>query len=544
MQDVSKKKEQEDSGKTPRGLYRIHSFGYKIAKSESAVGVDPFEKYYEQRKGKMKILKPPYDPYTLARMSEVSDILPQCIHAMKVNIDGFGWELVPFIDPTEAKPQPADAEEEKNKLSNFLNFVNDRQNITELREDIRDDIESTGYGCIEVIRNKKNDISELHRLQAWSVRIVAPDTHFTEYKQKIRDDNGKFIDITRMRKFKRYVQKDLQEHYTYFKEFGDPRVIGSMDGEVNGKGIPANEVIYISIHKPYTPYGLPRWIGQLVSILGSRKAEEVNYLFFDNKTIPPMIITVAGGMLTEEAMEKLEQIFEHDLKGVDNFHKALVIEATPHSTSDIPGEGVAPVRIEVKPLTEYIAKDAMFMEYRKVIKKSVRSSFKLPPLFTGDTDDYTKATAFMSIRAAEEQVFEPERRKWDYMFNRTIMAEMAINHWTYKSLGAKTSDDVDLVKAIGMVKEGIPVGIIQEAVAIMRGVPIGKVDPEMYKTTLAELMAATYGNKPGEEEDIKSQAINDAKGNPSRGNKELDTATIQKIANQVSEILNADVIIK
>ena len=41
-------------------------------------------------------------------------------------------------------------------------------------------------------------------------------------------------------------------------------------------------------HSPRSPYGVPRWVGTLLSVLGSRQMEEVNYLYFENKSVPPM----------------------------------------------------------------------------------------------------------------------------------------------------------------------------------------------------------------------------------------------------------------
>jgi PBSX family phage portal protein len=416
-------------------------------------------------------------------------------------------------------------------MENFLNFVNDKQDIIELRKELRADLESCGMGYLEVVRNLGSRISELHLLPAHSMRLVATDKYFTQYIQRVRDSEGKFVSVTRNRRFGRFVQNTLLNEKIYFKEFGDPRRIGSMDGNPNGRGKPANEVIVFKIHSAYSPYGLPRWLGNMMAILGSRKAEEVNYLFFDNKTIPPLIITVSGGALTGETLEKLELIFEKELKGIDNFHKMLLLEATPHSASDIPGEKVSPVRIEVKPLTEYISKDALFGQYRKDNRKNTRSSFKLPPIYTGDSDDYTRATALESARVAEEQVFGPERDAFDYIFNRIILPDMEVNFWKFKSLGVKTSDDTDIVTAMGLVKEALPVAVIQQAVAEMRNVPEGNIPENLHTMTLAEHQAQTFAANKGTEDGDEDETP------PAQNNGGLSNEQIEKIANRVSTLV-------
>lgn len=483
-------------------LVNIHEFGFNaIAKSEHTNIKDPFQSTYENKdENGFVVLKPLYDPLSLMRLVEMSDILGQCIAAMATNIDGLGWEYVRIDDPTEATDLPAEAKQEKEKLELFLNYVNDRDDFTKVRKRHRFNMEACGYGAIEVVRNRTGDIIELYNIPSHVLRMTKPDEDFTDFEEQIRGTDGKFLPFQRKRKFRRFVQLLNGSKKVFFKEFGDPRAISLTTGREGPSGEEdyANEILFTTIYSPYTPYGLPRWIGNLMALMGSRKAEEINYLFFDNKTIPPLIIMVSGGALTGEAVDRLENLFEKELKGVENFHKALLLEATPHSATDIPGEKISPVRITVQPLTTFIQKDALFMEYRKSARNAIRSSFELPPIYTGDTTDYTRATAFESARVAEEQVFEPARRDWDYMFNRMIIPAMSVNFWNLKSLGVKTKDDTEIVKAMGMVKEAITVAAIQEAVAEMRNVPKGQIDPKMYETPLALL--TSMPNEPPPEE--------------------------------------------
>jgi len=535
---MSREQKAEDYKKPPSNLVTLHSFGSKVLKADSdpdtKLGVDPFKDLYSQKKDDRKVIKPTYDLYQLCKLREASDILVQCVQAMSVNVDGFGYELKRTDDPEDTETElPAEAVKEKELLEQFLGFINDRQNLTMLRMETREDLESCGMAYWEVVRTMdRTTIAELHLLPAHSMRLVEVDKDFTEYTQKIRI--GKVLkDVIRKRKFGRFVQNTEDNKIIWFKEFGDPREIGSEDGKDRGKGKNASEVICFKIFAPHSRYGLPRWIGVLLKVMGSRKSDEVNYLFFDNKTIPPLIITVSGGALTEEAMEGLKNVFNDELKGVENFHKALVLEALPSTAGDVTGERTTPVRIEVKPLTQFIEKDATFMEYNKNNRSVIRSAFRLPPIYTGDSTDYTRATALESARVTEEQVFDPERKGFDYIFNRTILPSLGINYWKLKSLGAKTSDDTKIVTAMGMVKEALPVGVLQESVADMRSVPKGKIDKSLYTITLGQHLAEA--SKPEEPTDDK---LGPSKAPDDKPVVKLDAFTIQKIAKEIEKVID------
>jgi len=485
MTETKKRKKAREGG---RMVLNIRTIG-QILKAEEPVSriQDPFSDLYG---GRDAIISPPYSPLQLAQMVEISDILQQCISAMATNVDGFGYELIRPEFMKEEVTDQKEAQKEKKRLEGLFDYCNPTENFTILRQKLRVDLESTGNGYIEVVRNRGGEVSELYLLPAYTVRMTQTDKEWTPFTQRVLDpETGQYVEVSRKKKFRRYVQILSGNKKVFFKEFGDPRVISAKTGgEIQG-GDAANEVLVFKIYSPYSVYGLPRWLGTLLGLIGSRKAEEINYLYFDNKTIPPLVITVSGGALTGETIDKLEDTINKQIRGTRNFHSALILEAVPHSASIIEGEKVTPVRIEVKPLTQFIQKDALFGQYRKDNSAAIRSTFRLPPLYVGKAEDYTRATAMESARVAEEQVFEPERRAFDYAINRTLLADMEINYWRFKSLGGKTSDDADIVKGMAGVKEAIPIGIILEAVADMRNVPVGDIPQELYHIPLGALMS-------------------------------------------------------
>jgi PBSX family phage portal protein len=467
-------------------IVKVHILGSPSTSASNMTQiVDPWERYYEAG----NIIAPLYDPYTLAQVGEISSSLNQCISAMITNVDGFGWELAraEWLDLDEELPDEANVEKEQ--VRRLFNYCNRSQSFNKLRHDLRRDYELIGMAYMEIVNNRAGEIIELHRLPAYLCRLTARDKEVTEFDQPVRTDKGKYDFLPRKERFRRIVQLVDGREMVYFKEFGDPRGISYKTGKpTEDPKEYANEIIIFSQGCAYHPYGVPRWLSDMLGIFGTYKAQNVNYTFFDFKTIPPLVIMVSGGTLSEDAVLSLKNLFERDIKGVDNFHKGIILEATPADVGDIPGEKISPVRMEIKPLTQFIQNDAQFLRYMESVDESVAASYRIPPIHRGKSKDYNRATSMAATVAAEQQVYIPERREFDYIINQTIMSRMEINYWTFRSLGAKTTDQADIVNAVAGIKEAVSVGHLQEMVAELRNVPAGTIPPENYNITLAELM--------------------------------------------------------
>jgi capsid portal protein len=90
----------------------------------------------------------------------------------------------------------------------------------------------------------------------------------------------------------------------------------------------------------------------------------------------------------------------------------------------------------------------MFMGYDEANRTKSRSSFRLPPIFVGQSDDYTRATADASAHMAEEQVFRPERVDFDYRLNRWLMPEIESSLHDFVSNGPNVTMNEDLIAAL------------------------------------------------------------------------------------------------
>lgn len=452
-------------------------------------------------------LAPPYGPDVLCKIYEHSSSLRQNIDAYAVNIDANGHRFDPVIDleaddafdevrdamflealheaekesggePVEIEaPTDEEVEErietmtdemrlEKAKLESFFRFCCADESFISLRQKTRTDQEVIGGGFWEIIRNGAGEPSQFTYVPAFTMRLMPlKRSDLIETEVNIKTSPLSFDKVKTRKRFRRFVQV-FEGTKVHFKSFGDPRFMSAESGQVyktaealqsaeaegrdpeDGPVPLATEVIYFPIHSPRSPYGIPRWIGNLLAVLGTRQAEEVNFLYFENKSVPPLAILVSGGRMSSDSTKRLEDYVENKIKGRKNFHKILVIEAVSAGTGALADNASARMRIEIVPLTGSQQQDALFLKYDERNFDKVGMSFRLPRLLRGDIRDFNRATAEAALEFAEAQVFAPLRQDFDWGINRNILAELEIKFWTFASNSPTTSNPLDLATII------------------------------------------------------------------------------------------------
>jgi PBSX family phage portal protein len=481
---------------TPDGMMEVKMHVLKDAGSNTAgqsMGLDPFATDYSGN----DILAPPNDPMILASMVEYSSVLHQCVKVMATNVVGFGYDLDRNREYKDEDSMPQEASDEKQRLRRLWDHPNHDTSFSRLMKAIIKDYETVGMAYLEVVRNRAGEIDTLHYLPAFSMRMCKLDKEFTTFTQPLRNDDGTYEEVERKVRFRRYVQRYGGNKKVYFKSFHDPRTLsaisgkwvdeGGQGGTVTRTSMPANEVIVFKQDTGYTTYGQPRWLATAIKLYGSRMADEVNWLYFENKTVPPMVITVSGGTLTDATVEKMTEMWSKEVKGLKNYHNALVLEAVPAQAGVFEGEKISPVKIDIKPLTQAIEKDGQFLEYNKRNEETCRADFGLPGIYFGREESYNRATAVEAARVVEEQVFGPERYEVEHALAVTIMADMRAQYWTLTLLGAKTSDWVAILGAISGVKGMIPIGVVQKVVNRMLGEPTEDIPEDLMTKLISEL---------------------------------------------------------
>ncbi|MGE5528075.1 MAG: phage portal protein [Patescibacteria group bacterium] len=422
---------------------------------------DPFAQMY----GEGGVLEPPYDLSILSQLPEYSDILPQCIGVMEVNVDGFGFmlEKQPWTKEGKDDKLPPEVEAEKLRIQAWFEYCNPEQSFTAIRRKTRRDLESTGNAYWELLRNGLGELAGIEHIEAYTMRLTKLDLEPIEVTLPVVR-NGKIEEIRYLRRFRRYVQiRDNRK--IFFKEFGDPRPIDARTGRVlnetdaSAEGVLlATEVLHFTIYSSSSPYGVPRWIGCLPAVMGNRKADELNGGALDNANVPPIAILVNNGRLAKGATATIKRFLQEG-KGIGMFTKALLLEV------DAPIGEQQSSNVKIEKLTDAQTRDAMFTKFSDANRKKTRSAFRLPPLYTGETDDYTRATADASKEVADEQVFGPERDEFDFIINRRLMPVLGARFWKFKSLAATVDNAAAMTE---MLKVFIEAGFtVREARAYM-----------------------------------------------------------------------------
>lgn len=417
--------------------------------SSRALPDDEFAEYYKNG----EVIEPIYAPECLIKLPEKSDILQQCIDAYKTNITGFGTTVEYDIDYdklTEAEKKDLDVQ--WNKLSRFLQFCNFDESFIEIMEKVIDDRERIGYGCLEVISDAAGMPANLHHVAAHKVRLCCKEEK-TTIRRTIIDENDKEVEIITEKQFRRFVQI-VGTKRVYFKEFGDPRILNCETGEYDENTPPekqATSMIFFNIHCSYTDYGLPRYIGQLLNAIGNRKAEELNYKYFEDGRHVPLAIVVEGGKLTDKSMDDLT-----NAKGNIASHKFLVIEAEglAKGVALSDDEEISTPKVRFEKLVEIMEKDGLFQEYCSNNRNKIRSAYRLPPIYVGESQDYTRATAETARDIAEEQVFQPERTKLQFKLNNLLKPALGIGDVSLHFNSPKSNNDVEIAGALSTYING------------------------------------------------------------------------------------------
>jgi PBSX family phage portal protein len=451
-------------------------------------------------------ITPPYEPDVLCHLFEHSSSLRPNVDAYVTNIDGFGHRYEPAIElegddvdqrvadsmlleRAAAREAEADSEDgaenisadvaeptaeeiaarrhelqrlsriEKARLETFFGFCCHEHSFVDLRRRTRQDLEVTGNAYWEVLRDARGRIARFVYVPAHTVRLLPLDAEPVEVEERVRVSPVSYETVTVARRLRRYVQLEGTA-CVFFRSFGDPRIVSRRTGAVVDSEAalaeqdgPAHELIHFAIHSPRSPYGVPRWVGNLLSVLGSRSSEEVNYLYFESKSVPPLALLVSGGKLSESSVPRIERFIEENIKGKRNFHRILILEAEGAANAS----ETAKAKIEIVPLTQVQQKDGLFQAYDERNIDKVGSSFRVPRLLRGDSRDLNRSTAEAALRFAEDQVFAPERDEFDFMINRRILPDMGIRFWRFRSQTPVTRDPE---RTSDMVTQLVRVGVL------------------------------------------------------------------------------------
>jgi len=377
-------------------------------------------------------------------------------------------------DPGADLPDPTDAEVEERMVSirremireriaveKFFSFCTVDESFEKLRMKMRQDLETTGNAYWEVLRNADGEIVQFDYVPSYTVRLLPTEQVPQKVKMPVRATLITTTDEFVNKRFRRFAQvaqgPTRDKSLVWFKEFGDSRLYSHLTGKqyateaamrkAEPDARPATEMIHFKIHSSRSAYGLPRWASEMLAVVGSRHADEINLAYFENKSVPPLAILVSGGRLVKEDVARLEDFIKNEIRGKRNFHKIMILQAESGDNAT-PGLSTGRTKIELKPLTEAQTNDAQFMNYKEKNTDAIGMVFRLPRLLRGDARDFNRATAQTSLEFTEQQVFSPLRKDFDHFVNRCVMPMLGVNFWRFVSKGPDFSDPSALLEQV------------------------------------------------------------------------------------------------
>ena len=475
------------------------------------------------------VLEPPFNPVLLSEEWQYSPTLGPAIAAMATNVHAMGHTWDPRYDldkkakDYEAQQEAMDAEMEN--LVDWVMFASPEIGWENTKYRFGVDYEGIGWGCLEALRSptekgpgSNNLLLGLEHFPAHQIRLVRQDSEATEadwwhWNRRSRKWETRKV----LKRFRRFVQL-VNGKKRYFREFGDPRGLDPETGyyltedEVKERAEKdlANEILYVPQYAPGTAYGLPRYIGSLISIEGGRKAEEANYDVLDDNGIPPMLVFLLGAALTKAGLGDYKQYFS----GRKKFHRPLLLEAEMDEGGPMQGGGAASTKIEVVKLNELQIKDAMFQKYDERCQEKVRRAFRIGDLYYGMEKSPNFAVANVSMQLANAQVFGPEMRRFDHLMNTRILPEIGANSWTFRSKGPAIEDVATKVRAY---EAGVRGGAIPdqdtsaEILESLIGIPIPRTDEEWGKLPFEMAKAgwtpADFQEEPDVGDEIPTEGV-------------------------------------
>jgi PBSX family phage portal protein len=394
------------------------------------------------------LLVPPYEPNKLYSIVESSGTLGSCVEVMVDNVDGFGHEFQ-YLGDMEDLNNPKIIEE-REFLINFFKRVNEKQSFTKLRKEMRRDYEITGNSFMEIVRYPSGKIATLYRCDSRYMRLQAKQQEEVKTAVRLFRD-GKLTETNIYRRFRRFAMVTNTSIYDirFFKEYGDPRKMCAITGKYEDELGPdeeiqqeASEVIHFK--QGNDTYGIPKWVGISSTVLGVRDADYINYNLFSDQGIPPLAVLVSGGRLTADSVEDLINIF-NSRKGVENYHNIAILEAAP-ADGDIDDIATG-AKIDFKPLPQQ--NDILFKDYIDTSEKRIRAKFRIPALYLGVGEEFSRSTSQNIQMIAEQQSFSPERNDEDELINFTLMQDLGAINWRLRTIGPKLIQGQEAIDAIG-----------------------------------------------------------------------------------------------
>jgi len=441
-------------------------------------------------------VKPPYNPHRLASFLEKNETHAVAVRKKSRWEVGYGFDLVPAqgLDADEADDLERQVVESywRGRDSKWLTGPNQSAEPTtpeEVKELGRQDYHGEGWMALEVLTDNEGRPVGLAHVPAVTVRVRRPQSR---YDQPRHPETGNFVGGEDAHLASRgYVQKRDGKR-RYFGEFGDRyrnvdvEIVSGEDGEPQVRydmpdenedeqpifvdretgdvatgsaqkleNEPANELIFVRNPFPTgQDYGIPDWVSAMRTMAADEAAKDYNRDFFQNDTIPRLVVKVTGGELSEESRRDLQKM----LDGVrEESHRAVILE-TEKFAQNLDED----VEIELEPIGQGISEEMDFRQFREKNEHEIAKVHEVPPILIGVTSTSNRSNSQEQVRDFATNVVQPEQHKFAERLYQTIhQTALGVSDWTieYELRGADApKEDASIARQkISAVRGAIPV---------------------------------------------------------------------------------------
>jgi len=447
-------------------------------------------------------IRPPYNPDRLAAFLELNETHAAAVRKKGRYEVGFGFDIVPHdtVDSEDADEGERDLVEDfwhspETKWQTGPNQSAEPTTPIEVLELARQDYHNIGWLCIEVLVNNAGDPVGLAYVPANTVRVRKPPAD---------DDDVQMPSDLEMNQ-RGYVQM-RQGRRRFFGEAGDryrgeaadddqdPIFVDAENGDVvtgsaqNVDNEPANELIFVRNPSPLADhYGVPDWISSLRTISADEAAKDYNRQFFQNDTVPRMVVKVTGGELSEESKRDLRQMV-HGLK--EENHRTVVLELEKFADKI----GADDLEIELEPIGQGVTEEMSFEAFREKNEHDIAKAHEVPPVKIGVTETSNRSNSRAQEREFAIEVIHPEQKKFAERLYRIIHQQaLGVTDWTleFELRGAdQPAEEARLAEQRVRAMRLAGVGTVNEA---REELDLDSLDEPLGSMTLAEFEVEFQG---------------------------------------------------
>lgn len=418
-----------------------------------------------------ELIEPELDLKKLKDFYDISDALRTAIDVFVTNVVGFGYDFKPewdivekngiavFVETNEPVPPQIlkEMKEEKARITMFYLSLSLDNTWTQEQKNKLTLKEIYGNSYVEYERDLEGNLQGAVLIDSDTIRLTKHEDTGILIENFIKNpDTLEFETQLRLKKFRRYVQLSSGGAIkTYFKEFGDPRIMNAYTGKYyknsigeyitdvnfipeNEKFKAATEIYHFKVLDPGNlyGYGIPRWVSLIPQLLGVRSSDLLNAETFKNKGIPDFIVIVEGAT-ADTIVNQIEDHVKQNKK-MDKFGNLLVVSADSKKIGAAgPNMDYKNPAIRIEPLNILTQKEGMALDYQKEARERIAGIYRIPSFLLGKSSEVNRATAEILKQVFEEQVCRPARVEEDDIQNNKILTDFKAKYYRYYSKSSK-----------------------------------------------------------------------------------------------------------